>query len=105
MTKHSLTFFYIFLLLITFNIEAKPKTKAVFGHNLQGFARIKIINETTTELACYVAIDGFKKKFRLPPLKESKWFAAKDKRFNYRNFSSWCDYIDLYPKYRNYNTG
>jgi len=89
-------------LLISTAAHAKPRIKSVFGHNLEGFARIKVINETTADLACYVAINGFKKKFRLPPLKESKWYAATDKRFNYKHFSTWCDYIDLHPEYQNF---
>lgn len=101
LVKTILTPFLIFLLLSP-PVLAKPKIKPVFGHNLQGFARVKVINESTADLACYVAINGFKKKFRLPPLKESKWYAATDKRFNYKHFSTWCDYIDLHPEYRKY---
>lgn len=99
--------YYQIIVLVTFLLmssvaQAKPKIKSVFGHNLKGFARIKVINESTADLACYVAINGFKKKFRLPPLKESKWYAATDKRFNYKHFSTWCDYIDLHPEYRKF---
>jgi hypothetical protein len=92
----------IAFLLVSTVTQAKPRIKSVFGHNLDGFARVKVINESTADLACYVAINGFKKKFRLPPLKESKWYAATDKRFNYKHFSTWCDYIDLHPEYKKF---
>lgn len=92
------------ILLITNNVQAKPKTKTIYGRSLDGFARVKIKNNTTESLACYVAIDGFKIKFRLLALRESKWYTATDKLFNYRNFSTWCDFLALHPDYLKYKT-
>ena len=102
-----------FLLLIcisvlTFSawyVESKPRITNTFGYSLTGFARIKIKNETPKNLACWVAIDGFKKKFRLPANTTSQWITTNDKRFNYANFRTWCDYIELHPEYLAYNRG
>ena len=95
---------FVFTFLITNTVQAKPKIKTIYGHSLDGFARVKIKNNTTENLACYVAIDGFKVKFRLLALRESKWYTATDKRFAYRNFSTWCDYLALHPEYLRYKT-
>ena len=97
-------FFTIFSFLLVNAVEAKPKTKTIYGRSLDGFARVKIKNNTTENLACYVAINGFKVKFRLPALRESKWYTATDKRFAYRNFSTWCDFLALHPEYLRYKT-
>jgi len=91
-----------FTFLITDAAQAKPKTKTTYGKSLDGFARVKIKNNTTQNLACYIAINGYKVKFRLPSLRESKWYTATDKRFSYRNFSTWCDYLALHPEYLKY---
>ncbi|WP_286234141.1 hypothetical protein [Thalassotalea sediminis] len=66
---------------------------------------MQVKNESNRELACWVAIDGFKKKFRLPQFTTSQWITVYDKRYNYQNFSTWCDYIERYPEYRQYNRG
>ena len=91
-----------FIFLFTDTAQAKPKTKTIYGHNLEGFARLKIKNNTTESLACYIAIDGYKVKFRLASLRESMWHTATDKRFSYRNFSTWCGYLSEYPEYLKY---
>jgi len=91
-----------FIILYTNNALANPKTKTIYGHSLDGFARVKIKNNTTESLACYVAIDGYKVKFRLEALRESKWYTATDKRFAYRNFSTWCGFLAQHPEYLNY---
>lgn len=93
------------LLLVSFSSFSKPKITILHGNNLEGFARTQVKNETSKELACWVAIDGFKQKFRLPPATTSQWFTANDKRFTYSNFSTWCDFIEFYPKYKNYRVG
>ena len=93
------------LTLISFDLHARPKTKVIHGHNLEGFARAKVKNETIKELACWVAIDGHKYKFRLPAYSESKWFTAREKDFSYAHFSHWCDYIEFHPSYQKYDRG
>jgi hypothetical protein len=93
----------IIFLLMSNTATAAPKTKVTYGKSLDGFSRVKIRNETSRDLACYIAIDGYKLKFRLPALRQSKWYTATDKAFSYRNFSTWCDYIDLHPEYKKYN--
>ena len=98
------------LLLFTFLVSsfyafARPKINTIYGYSLDGFVRVKIKNQTTQALACWVAIDGFKLKFRLPALTESQWYTSKDKRYTYANFSTWCDYINLYHEYEKYNRG
>ena len=99
-----IAFFTAFILVITNMVHAKPKTKTIYGRSLDGFSRVKIKNNTTNNLACYIAIDGFKVKFRLLALRESRWYTANDKRFNYRNFSTWCDFLALHPEYLKYKT-
>lgn len=83
-------------------VYAGPSIKAEFGRTLEGHVRVKVINETNRELACYVAIDGWKMKFRLPPRVHSRWYKATDKRFTVESFSTWCDYIELYPEFKRY---
>lgn len=73
---------------------AKPRISTVFGKSLDDFSRIKVINETTDNLICYVAIDGRKIKFRLASRGVSRWYKATDKRFNYTHFRAWCDYAE-----------
>ncbi|GAA5136206.1 hypothetical protein [Thalassotalea piscium] len=92
-------------LLISLTAESKPKTVTLYAKTPKGFIKAKIKNETFEELACYIAIDGHKKKFRLLGQTESQWFTATDKHFNHTNFSTWCDYIDLYPQYKKYKQG
>jgi hypothetical protein len=96
--------FTVVIILLVNIVHAIPKTKTVYGQSLDGFSRVKIKNNTTENLACYVAINGFKVKFRLLALRESKWYTATDKRFSYRSFSTWCDYLDFYPEYLKYKT-
>mgnify|MGYP000160590106 CR=1 FL=1 len=97
--------FVIIMVTLTFSADAKPKIKIKYGYSLDGFVRVQVKNETNKDLACWVAIDGFKKKFRLPPKMTSQWVTANDKRYTYTNFSTWCDYIDLHPEYQKYNRG
>ena len=94
---------YFYIVMLTFSpvILALPKETVSFGDS-NGFARIKIKNETFEPLACYVAIDGHKVKFKLQGQSSSRWISATDKRFNYQNFSTWCDYLELHPNYKAY---
>jgi hypothetical protein len=95
-------FFAISVFSIANYVHAKPKTKTTYSRNLDGFAQARIKNNTTESLACYVAIDGYKIKFRLPALRQSKWYTATSKNYTYRNFSTWCDFLSLYPEYSKY---
>lgn len=95
----------LFSLLISLAVEGKPKTTTLFDKTPNGFVKAKIKNETFEELACYIAIDGYKKKFRLSGQMESQWVVATDKRFSYINFSTWCDSIEFYPQYKQYKLG
>ena len=97
--------FLVFLAIPCLLVQAKPKFKTTFGYSLEGYARVQVKNETTKDLACWVAIDGHKKKFRLPPLTTSQWITVRDKRYTYKHFSTWCDFIDYHPEYRNYKNG
>jgi hypothetical protein len=97
-----LVFISAFIFLYTHAAQAKPKTKTTYGHNIDGFARLKIKNNTNESLACYVAINGYKVKFRLAAFRESTWHTATDKRFAYRNFSTWCGYLSDHPEYSKY---
>ena len=82
-------------------ILASPRITVTFDES-NGFARVKIRNETFEPLACYVAIDGYKVKFQLQVKSSSRWIAATDNRFNYQNFSTWCDYLEIHPNYKAY---
>ena len=95
-------YFCFALIFISPLIMALPKVTRTFGESLNGFTRVKIHNETFEVLACFVAIDGHKAKFQLRPKSTSNWITATDKRFNYQNFSTWCDYLDIHPQYRIY---
>jgi len=94
--------FCFILLFISTPSLALPKVSLTFGESLNGFARVKITNETTEPLACFVAIDGYKSKFQLRPKSISNWITTTDKRFNYRHFRTWCDYLEVHPKYKAY---
>ena len=94
-------FFYIIMIIFSPVILAAPKITVSFGDS-NGFTRIKIKNETFEPLACFVAIDGHKTKFQLRAKSTSNWITTTDKRFNYKHFSTWCDYLDVYPQYRIY---
>jgi len=98
----TIIFFAVFVLFVTNMVQAKPKTKTIYGRNLDGFPQVKVKNNTTESLACFVAIDGYKVKFRLPASGQSKWYTASDKRFSYKSFSTWCDFLTLYPEYSKY---
>lgn len=95
---------YFFAALIIFSPVslALPKVTVTFDKSSDGFARVRIKNETFVPLACFVAIDGHKIKFQLRAKSTSRWVTATDKRFNYRNFSTWCDYLEIHPKYNAY---
>ncbi|MGB1199959.1 MAG: hypothetical protein ACPG5R_00260 [Cognaticolwellia aestuarii] len=62
-------------------------------------------NETNRVLACYVAIDGRKIRFKLPAFAHSPWYKATDKRFTHKSFSTWCDYIEHHPEYQHLTFG
>lgn len=89
----------IVICLSIFTVNAKPQISIEHGRTLDGFARIKITNETTEKLACHVAIDGYKIKFKLQARQPSGWYQATDKSFHHANFSVWCDYLDKHPKF------
>jgi hypothetical protein len=77
---------------ISVNCCASPKISITYDINPQNFARIKVKNKTMRTLGCYVAIDGYKRKFTLTALASSKWIKATDTRFKYTDFSVFCDY-------------
>ncbi|WP_448567747.1 hypothetical protein [Thalassotalea ganghwensis] len=100
-----LTLLFYLLSIFHSNLSAKPHISMLFGKTAQGYIQARIKNETTEMLACYIAIDGYKRKFRLSGGMTSQWYTATDKRFTYTSFSSWCDYLDLYPEYKKYKLG
>jgi hypothetical protein len=93
--------FLCFILLTLHTVvHASPKVLVKHHRNANNLAEIQIINQTIYKLICYVAIDGHKIHFRLPAKQPSKWYVATDTRYNHLNFSTWCDYISLHPKYQ-----
>jgi len=90
------------LFLIT-DIQAKNTHVEIrHGYSTDGYAQVKVLNNIREELACYVAIDGHKSKFRLPPHKASQWHTANNRNYDHTNFSTWCDLIEFYPQYKKY---
>lgn len=97
-----LKYFCIFLLIVSLTTWGRPRTTVTFNINPAGYTQVKIKNETLESLACFVAIDGFKKKFQIRARSSSQWITAADIHFNYRHFSTWCDYLDVHPEYKAY---
>ncbi|MEW6984214.1 hypothetical protein AAD001_16285 [Colwelliaceae bacterium 6471] len=95
-------FLILVIALQSFYCLAMPRITVENDRTIEGYAKIRIKNETARELACHIAIDGFKIKFRLLPRQPSKWHKAADKRFKHTDFSVWCDYIELYPEHKKY---
>lgn len=89
------------ILAVSTTLYAAPKVTVKHHRNAQNLAEIQVTNQTIEKLICYVAIDGHKIFFRLPARLPSKWYVATDERFNHANFSTWCDYLSLHPKYQN----
>ncbi len=87
---------------IPLSSQALPKFSVEHGKRPDGTPRVKITNETTATLACYVAIDGHKKKFVLGAYNSSIWYAAANNRYNHTSFRTWCGLLELYPKYEKY---
>ncbi len=92
-------FLYFILLVFSTSVIAMPKIVVNYQRNAKNLAEIQVTNQTIKKLICYVAIDGHKKYFRLQPKQSSQWYKATDTRLNYNNFSTWCDYLSLHPKY------
>jgi hypothetical protein len=103
--KKTLLSFGLALFLMSLLVQAKPKTTITYGKTLDGFFRAQVKNETNVALACYIALDGFKTKFQLPRKTTSRWVATNDKRFGVSDFSIWCDYLDIFPEYKQYRKG
>jgi len=93
-------FICFILLAVNTAILAAPKVTVKHQRNGKNLAEIQLTNHTIEKLICYVAIDGYKIYFRLPPQRPSQWYVATDVRFNHSNFSTWCDYLSLHPKYQ-----
>ncbi len=93
-------FMFFMLLAINIPLHAAPKITVKHNRNAQDLAMIQITNQTIKNLVCYVAIDGHKIYFRLPARLQSKWYSATDTQFTHMNFSTWCDYLSLHPKYQ-----
>jgi hypothetical protein len=89
-----------YLSMISFSAVALPKISIEHQRNALDIPRVKVTNETTLTLACYVAIDGFKKRFVLTPFNSSRWYSASSKRYNHTHFKTWCDSIEFYPHYK-----
>ena len=87
-------------LLFSVSALAMPKITVKHQRNALGFAQVQVSNDTMENLICHVAIDGNKVLFRLQAMGYSRWFTATDIRYNHTNFSVWCDYLKLHPKYQ-----
>ena len=87
-------------LLFSISALAMPKITVKHQRNANGFTQVQVSNDTMENLICHVAIDGNKVLFRLQAIGYSRWFTATDIRYNHTNFSVWCDYLRLHPKYQ-----
>jgi len=94
--------YFIISSSLSFNVSALPKIKITRDTTAEGIPRIKVKNETVLTLACYVAIDGYKKKFLLMPFTVSRWYFATSKHYDHTSFSTWCDSLEFYPEYEKY---
>ncbi len=94
------TFIYLTLLVFSASACALPKFSVKHQRNFEDFAEIQLTNDTIEPLVCFVAIDGHKIYFRLQARQISQWYKATDKRFHYTHFSTWCDYLSLYPQHQ-----
>jgi len=93
-------FALITALLFSVSALAMPKITVKHQRNANGFTQVQVNNDTMENLICHVAIDGNKVLFRLQAIGYSRWFTATDIRYNHTNFSVWCDYLRLHPKYQ-----
>jgi len=91
--------FYFTLLIFSMSAFASPKFLVQHKRSPKNFSEIQLTNQTSKALLCFVAIDGHKIFFSLQPQQPSKWYKATDQRFNYTNFSTWCDYLSSHPEY------
>ncbi len=87
-------------LLFSVSALSMPKIAVKHQRNAKGFSQVQVSNNTMENLICHVAIDGNKILFRLKAIEYSRWFTATDIRYNHTNFSVWCDYLKLHPKYQ-----
>ena len=87
-------------LLFSVSALAMPKITVNHKRSTEGLAEVQVVNDTIEHLICHVAIDGHKILFRLKARGYSTWYTATDTRFNHTNFSIWCDYLKLHPKYQ-----
>ncbi|PHS53216.1 MAG: hypothetical protein COB01_04540 [Lutibacter sp.] len=94
MPKYTVNLLLFWCCLLSISVNASPKISVSYDLDANQFVKIKVKNETRRTLGCYVAINGIKKKFKLTALASSRWFSATDKRFNYTDFSVFCDYIE-----------
>ncbi len=92
---------WLTLLFISPAALTMPKITVTHQRTVDDYAQIQVTNDTNKKLACSIAIDGYKIKFRLMPQLSSIWYKATDKRFNHTHFSVWCDYLALHPSYQN----
>lgn len=90
------------MLILPSNAYARPKYDAKMRLDANKFTEAQLTNNTIRDLACYVAIDGYKRKFKLPARTSSRWFKATDVRYKHTDFRIWCDFLDLHPKYQKY---
>lgn len=88
------------LLVFSISLSAQPKFLVQHQRSVKNLAEIQVTNKTNEALICYVAIDGHKIYFRLQAMQPSQWYKATDTRFSNNNFSTWCDYLSLHPKYK-----
>lgn len=94
------TFTLFSTIILSTSVLSMPKTTVKNQRNINGFVELQVSNSTMENLICHVAIDGHKTLFRLKAIESSRWFTATDIRFNHTNFSVWCDYLKLHPKYQ-----
>jgi len=96
---HNLPIF--FLVLFSAQLFSMPKITVNKKVNQQGYVEVTVKNNTQEPLACYVAINGQKVRFKLIPLALSKRYKATSKAQEHTDISTWCDYLEFHPRYKN----
>lgn len=93
---------FIAIAMLGFSLSADsstffPKITQEFDVTPRKLTRLRLINETDEKLLCYIAIDGYKRYFKINPYAKSRWYKATSKRFDYMDFSTWCGFARHYP--------
>jgi len=89
------------LILFSSTVISMPKITVNKRVNQEGYLVVTVKNNTQEPLACYVAINGQKIRFKLISLATSKPYKTTSKAQDHTDISTWCDYLEFHPRYKN----